>query len=216
MPIVLSARNPLDGWTKGPVPLIMSECQPAGTRHSRHWFQFSLRTAFIVVTVLAFAFSWIRTEMVGKLVRESDTGGTISFFRSARTGCGTGLPESLSVDELTVRVITILDRDVPNHPFKQEDFRFYNEQRDIYGRTISYDFNKWVRRRLDIRALKYVFDVHDPVARFRNGQVHKAITDAVNMDRVREGDSPQVILRSPLGVYESSTCSDCPASSVTC
>ena len=179
---VLSAGNRLYGWEKGPLPSIMSESKPPRTRHSRHWFQFSLRTAFIVVTVLALAFSWIRVEMVGKLVRESDTGRTITFFRNPRTGCGIGLPESLSVDELPERVMTILDREVPNHPFKQEDFCFSGDRTDIYGRMISYDFNKWVRRRLDIRAFEYVFDVHDPVARFRNDQVHKAISEAVSMD----------------------------------
>ena len=188
---------------KGPIGLIMSKPQMANTHNSRHRLASSLRTTGIAFVVLAITFMWIRKEMTGELVRESDTGHTFSFYRNVKTKPGIGLPESLSLHELTTRVLTILDQDVPNHSFTRKDVFFDGEWRDIYGRTITYDFNKWVQRRLDLRTLKYVYDVHDPAARFRNDQVHRAIRDAVNMNRAEPETVPVEILPVDQNIRES-------------
>ena len=119
--------------------------------------------------------------MTVRLTRMSDAECAAAFGVLPRSIPGVAVLDSLSLRELTTRVLSILDKEMPNHPFSPRDFQF-REHRDTHGRIVTYDFKKWRRLRLDIRRLEYVLDSSDPVAQTRNNQVHAAIKAAAMAD----------------------------------
>lgn len=142
---------------------------------------FTLRAAAVLFGLLAIPCAWLRVEMTGRLTRMSDAECAVKLGVLPRSIRGVAASDAIGMHELTAKVLSILEREMPNHPFMPDDFQF-NEHRDTHGRIVMYDFKKWRRIHLDIRRLRYLLDSDDPVAKTRNSRVHEAIKAAAMAD----------------------------------
>ena len=136
-----------------------------------------IRTSAVLFALLAIPCTWIRVEMTGRLTWMSDAECAAAFGVLPRIISGVAVSDGIGIHELTTRVLSILDKETPNHPLIPDDFQL-NEHRDAHGRIVMYGFKKWRRLHLDIRRLRCVLDSDDPVAQTRNKRVHEAIKAA--------------------------------------
>jgi hypothetical protein len=144
------------------------------TDKPRRRFQFSLRTLLVVITVLSGGLWWLSSQMAGELQRESEISGA-----QIQTGA---LP-TLSFSCATARDATSLAERFDKTAFLKFGVQMRNPiflDHGTFGNVffVKYDFDEWGRYRLVLPYFRYEFDANDPVARERNGVVHRAMAEA--------------------------------------
>ena len=148
----------------------------------RRWYQFSLRSLFVVITVLSVgplpAVWWLRTQMEGELLTEQEadidvgTGPMPTLcFSCATAEDASDLAEQFDKEAFYASVQKSLpeaDKDTPLSIYygRYGDFVF-----------ITYDFNRWGRYRLELPSCRYRFDLSDPVADKRNADSRQSVID---------------------------------------
>ena len=121
--------------------------------------------------LIAVSFSWLRRETGGRLVLESDT---------AKLDFSTGSDGTVEISddrnraELESSIRTAVDRHARKHGFPTSAVHL-TEIRLFNRRFLKYDYDKWVRQRLDLARCRYVLDYNDSVARSRNKEIAETI-----------------------------------------
>jgi hypothetical protein len=130
-------------------------------------FSFGIRWLLLAILVIAVGLAWLRHETRGRLVLQSETRG-ISF------SSGPSPVVEISVDggraELESSIRKSLARHAREHGFPESEV-FFTELKLPNCRFLMYDYEKWVRQRLDLARCRYVLDYNDPIARSRNAEL---------------------------------------------
>ncbi len=134
---------------------------------------FSIRSVLITTLVVSVGLAWLRYETRGCLALE---GVIVSSGQSPMV--------EISVDadrtELESSIRAALKRHACKHGFAPPAVSFTVVESEN-RRFLIYDFERWVRHRLDIRRCEYVLDYNDPIVRTRNEALAETIETAASI-----------------------------------